>query len=167
MGALELLFKVLQLDPNTAEIDVLVRIIEHIGEALTITNYQIGDATYTIGQVKDNPAHVTLTNLLTPYLNAHGNVVDPTASPPKTYGLESKRYLVGSGNTASVNNMEIPEGLVLHLVGVDPQITDEAGALVTLGYIFPATANTPAITLLAKVTIGILQAGTKVIKQGQ
>jgi hypothetical protein len=151
---LNLLVKVLRLDPAVTEIDLLARIVQHVRQALAVTRYQIGSQVFSIEQVPaQDAARVTLTNLLTPYLDAHGDVI---GSDGARWHLESRRYLLSSTNTASVNDVPVPGGLVLHLVKVAPEIQTDVNALVTLGYIFHATATTPTITLLSEVAVGLL-----------
>lgn len=160
-NALDLLIDALELDPATSEVAVLTKIIEHIGQALTVTNYQVGSVSYPMSKVTTgNPAHVTLTNLLSPYLNAHGDVMD---NGPVVYRLESQRHLITGGNMASVNGTAIPGGLVLHLANVAPDLSTNLGAMVTIAYIFNSTPTTPAIWLLAQVQIGLLKNATSAV----
>jgi hypothetical protein len=153
---LNTLTKALNLDPAVSEFNLLLRIAEHVQEALVVSRYQIGSAALPIAQVPDDiAARVTLTNLLTPYLNAHGDVVDPNGT---RYHLESRRYLFSTTNQASVNDVPVPGGLVLHLAHVAPDAAQNAKAQVTIAYIFHATDETPTITLLSDLQVGLLNA---------
>jgi hypothetical protein len=153
---LNLLVKALNLDPATSEINLLLKIAQHVQEALVVSRYQIGSATFPIESVPDDiAARVTLTNLLTPYLNAHGDVVDPNGT---RYHLESRRYLLSTTNQATVNGVPVPGGLVLHLAHVAADVAQNVKALVSIAYIFHATEETPTITLLSDLQVGLLNA---------
>jgi hypothetical protein len=153
---LNTLVRTLNLDPAVSEISLLLKVVEHIKEALEVSRYQIGSATFPIGRVPDDvAARVTLTNLLTPYLNAHGDVVDPNGT---RYHMESRRYLFSTTNQATVNDVPVPGGLVLHLAHVAADVAQNAKALVSVAYIFHATEETPTITLLADFQVGLLNA---------
>lgn len=153
---LNTLVKALNLDPAVSEASLLLKVVEHVREALEISRYQIGPATFPIGRVpEDVAARVTLTNLLTPYLNAHGDVLDPDGT---RYHLESRRYLLSDSNRATVNDVPVPGGLVLHLAHVAADVAQNAKALVSIAYIFHATDETPTITLLSDLQVGLLNA---------
>lgn len=153
---LNTLVRALNLDPAVSEISLLLKVAEQVQEALVVSRYQVGSATFPIDRVsEDIAARVTLTNLLTPYLNAHGDVVDPNGT---RFHLESRRYLFSTTNQATVNDVPVPGGLVLHLAHVAPDVARNVKALVSIAYIFHATDETPTITLLSDLQVGLLNA---------